>query len=257
MSEKPYRGSNGNKPRQPNVVGKRYGLLSTQCIFDELMQELSREVATETFQKSKRDFVDAYLAEVAVRRCRSDIISEVVQLLLPGLVEEALREKAVDDVIEVDLLPEVIAAEARAVALSELVEQSALTAAQQFTQVRHYASNRLLDGYLLEHLVKLVASGGRCFTERELSGRLLDSAYPLLRLTGSLQGWMLDVLSHRLLHVMHFRNLTVENIPLRTFHRRVFTDIALDVILSELTESLDEDMEQLLEYERLMEEDTG
>ncbi|KAJ8405917.1 hypothetical protein AAFF_G00313540 [Aldrovandia affinis] len=222
----------------------RHCLPWAQWLFDDLLQELVCEVTTAAFQRSKKNFVDAYLAEVAFRHCASDIISEVVQQLLPGLVEETQQEKIVDDVIEAELLPEVIAVEARAVALSELADRDNQLAIQQLTQVRRYASSRLMDVYLMDHLAQLVASQGRCFAENELSGRLLDS-------------WMLDILFHRLFNVLRLRNITIENAPLRTYLRCIFTDIALDVILSELSESLDEDMEHRLEYERQMEEGPG
>ncbi|KAJ8342740.1 hypothetical protein SKAU_G00326680 [Synaphobranchus kaupii] len=236
-----YRGGCTTKMRQPNIAGKRSCLPLAQWLLDDMLQDLVREVTVATLQKCTRDFVDAYLAEVAIRRCASDIISEMVELFIPGLVEEVLREKVVDDVIEAELLPEVLVEEARAVALSELARCESQVTIKQLSQVRQYASSRLMDVFLMDCLLKLVASKGPCFTEKEQSGRLLDS-------------WMLDVLFHQLFSVLQHRDITVENIPLRNYHRRVFTDIALDVILSEFCQSLDEDMEHWLEFERLIEE---
>ncbi|KAG7483889.1 hypothetical protein MATL_G00043080 [Megalops atlanticus] len=240
--EKLMRRGHMAKTRQSNsIAGESCSLQLAQCVLDDLLQELVCEVADAVFRTAMRDFVDTYLAEVAVRQCAADVLSEVVQLLLPRLVEEAQTEMALDDVIESELLPEVIAEEARAVALSELAESDTQVTIKQLTQVMHYANNRLMDTFLMGHLVELVANQGRCFAEMDQSGKLLD-------------GWMLDVLSLQLFNELRLRNITMENVPLRNYHRHVFTDIVLDVMLSELTESLDEDMEHRLEYERKMEE---
>ncbi|XP_064208147.1 uncharacterized protein LOC135263738 isoform X1 [Anguilla rostrata] len=228
--------------RVASIAGERSRFPLAQWLLDDLLLDLVREITVATFQRYTRDFVDVYLAEVTIRRCASEIISEMVQLLLPGLVEEVQREKAVDEVIEADLLPEVLVEEASAVVLSELARCQSQVTIQQFSQVRQYASSWLMDFFLMDCLLELGPSKAQCFTEKEQSGRLLDS-------------WMLDVLFHQLFSVLQHRGITMENIPLRNYHRQVFTDIALDVMLSEFCQSLDEDMEHLLEFEQLMEKD--
>ncbi|XP_064208162.1 uncharacterized protein LOC135263738 isoform X5 [Anguilla rostrata] len=161
--------------RVASIAGERSRFPLAQWLLDDLLLDLVREITVATFQRYTRDFVDVYLAEVTIRRCASEIISEMVQLLLPGLVEEVQREKAVDEVIEADLLPEVLVEEASAVVLSELARCQSQVTIQQFSQVRQYASSWLMDFFLMDCLLELGPSKAQCFTEKEQSGRLLDS----------------------------------------------------------------------------------
>ncbi|XP_061105378.1 uncharacterized protein LOC133133288 [Conger conger] len=169
-----YRGEFETKMRQPNIASKRSCLPLAEWLLDDLLQDMVHEVTVETIQRCTRGFVDSFLAEVTIRRCAADIISEMVQLLLHGLVEEIQREKAADGVIEAELLPEVLVEEARAVALSEMARCESQLTVQQLSQVRQYASSRLMDVFLMDTLLELVARKPWCFTEKKQSGRLLD-----------------------------------------------------------------------------------
>nr|XP_015193119.1 PREDICTED: uncharacterized protein LOC107075662 isoform X6 [Lepisosteus oculatus] len=208
-------------------------------VLDELLQEVLHDVSAEVIRTSVKDLVDTHLAQAAVHHCASDVLSETLALLLLEVARAAQEEAQ----LEAELLPEVVAQEAREVALSVLAERDSETAACQLAQVSHYATKRLLDVFLMGHLVELAASQGQCFLEKELSGRLLDS-------------WMIEMFIHQFFRVQRLREQTLQSAPVRSLHRQIVTDVILDVILSELTESMDEDMGDLLEYEQLMEEGT-
>ncbi|XP_069039042.1 uncharacterized protein [Lepisosteus oculatus] len=208
-------------------------------VLDELLQEVLHDVSAEVIRTSVKDLVDTHLAQAAVHHCASDVLSETLALLLLEVARAAQEEAQ----LEAQLLPEVVAQEAREVALSVLAERDSETAACQLAQVSHYATKRLLDVFLMGHLVELAASQGQCFLEKELSGRLLDS-------------WMIEMFIHQFFRVQRLREQTLQSAPVRSLHRQIVTDVILDVILSELTESMDEDMGDLLEYEQLMEEGT-
>ncbi|XP_066563784.1 uncharacterized protein LOC136752263 isoform X2 [Amia ocellicauda] len=212
---------------------RRFGVVPGR-VYVELLHEVTGEVVSAVFQSSIREHVDAYLAQAAVRHCVDKIISETLAPLLPTLVQEVQVELAEDGVVEFDLLPEVLGEEARAVALSVLAEHDCHIAAQQLTHVCQSAG-RLVDVLLMGQLVELMAGQGQRFREQEQAG------------------WVLNILLHRLCSAQRLRDATLENWPMRVHHRRLFTDVVLDVLLSELTEAVGEDLEDLLEYEQLVE----
>ena len=51
------------------------------------------------------------------------------------------------------------------------------------------------------------------------------------------------------LNVRNQLNYTIRNGPLRRLHEKLVTDVAVDVILEELDSQLEEDLEDLHEYE--------
>lgn len=141
------------KIRQLNMAGKRSCLPLAQWLFDVLLQDIVREVTVATLQGCIRGFVDTFLAEMTIQRCAADIIYEMVQCLLHGLVEELQREKPLDDVIEAEMLPEVLVEESRAVALSELARCESQVIIQQLCKVHSPVHDTFLNALYGMHLL--------------------------------------------------------------------------------------------------------
>ncbi|XP_077162258.1 uncharacterized protein LOC143821782 isoform X2 [Paroedura picta] len=108
-------------------------------------------------------------------------------------------------------------------------------------QVATFAAKQLIDIVLLECLIGKMSSPGLRFFE-EHSSMALDSL-------------MFDILLWQYFSIQHGQQATFENIPLRDFHLKAFTEVALDVILTELNKLAVEDMEDLLEYETGIQEE--
>ncbi|MGH0148264.1 UNVERIFIED_CONTAM: hypothetical protein FKN15_046436 [Acipenser sinensis] len=219
-------------------------------LFGELLQEVMLDVSAEVLRSAVKGFVDSHMTKAAIYDSMSEIVTETVQDLIPGLVREVQAGLAVDSVLEEELLPEVVS---------------------------RYAARRLMDSFLMDHLVALVENHGQSFVQKEQSRKLLDSnnqgfgAYLTLaeqhcspdsiaqvncschKFASCVTGWIVNTLFHQYHSVRRQRDATLENVLLRHHHQKVFTDVALDVILGELTASVDEDVEDLLEYERQME----
>ncbi|XP_058866251.1 uncharacterized protein LOC117397338 isoform X1 [Acipenser ruthenus] len=209
-------------------------------LFGELLQEVMLDVSAEVLRSAVKGFVDSHLTKAAIYDSMSEIVTETAQELIPGLVREVQAGLAVDSVLEEELLPEVVSEEARTVVLSVLGEHDSEISRLQLAQVSHYAARRLMDSFLMDHLVALVENHGQSFVQKEQSRKLLDS-------------WIVNTLFHQYHSVRRQRDATLENVLLRHHHQKVFTDVALDVILGELAASVDEDVEDLLEHERQME----
>eukprot|EP00061_Rhincodon_typus_P007374 g29015.t1 len=56
------------------------------------------------------------------------------------------------------------------------------------------------------------------------------------------------------LNITQHHCLFTKNVALKDYHRKAFTDVVLDVILTELSEHVDKDLADLFRYERQMEE---
>uniref|UniRef100_A0ACB8EYA6 Uncharacterized protein n=1 Tax=Sphaerodactylus townsendi TaxID=933632 RepID=A0ACB8EYA6_9SAUR len=108
-------------------------------------------------------------------------------------------------------------------------------------QVAAFATKQLIDIFLLEHSIGKMSFPGPRFFEKEHSSMVLDSL-------------MFDILLGQFFSIQQWQRTTFENIPLRDFHLRAFTEVALDVILTELNKLTVENMEDLLEYERGVQE---
>ncbi|XP_032905367.1 uncharacterized protein LOC116991123 isoform X3 [Amblyraja radiata] len=121
--------------------------------------------------------------------------------------------------------------------LTELIEETIIPILPQI--VRTYAGKRLIDMFLLEIMLKALGNEGRAFSEEVELDRMLDSS-------------LLDILLDQYLNISHSNCTNIDNVALKDYH--VKADVALNVILTEMSEHMDEDMADLFEYERQVEE---
>ncbi|KAG8434496.1 hypothetical protein GDO86_012757 [Hymenochirus boettgeri] len=64
---------------------------------------------------------------------------------------------------------------------------------------------------------------------------------------------MLDILLKQLVKIQQKQQETFENYSMRIFHQKTFSKMALEVMLAELSMMIDEDLEDIFEYEKLIE----
>ncbi|XP_039620341.1 uncharacterized protein LOC120536062 isoform X2 [Polypterus senegalus] len=186
--------------------------------------------------------VDSHLTRAALNDCTSTLVSETVSILVPALVQEAMDELAVDTFLEEDLIPEVVEEEVRMAVRLALSEHTSATSQQQLAQVRRCAANRLMDSLQMDGLLDLMAAQDGLFSQKQQAARLLD-------------GCMLELLCHQYLASCLLRDTTLQNRPIRRYHRRLFSQVALEAMLTRLEGSLQEDAEDWLEYEKDMQMD--
>ncbi|XP_078235773.1 uncharacterized protein LOC144584149 isoform X2 [Pogona vitticeps] len=70
-----------------------------------------------------------------------------------------------------------------------------------------------------------------------------------------LQSLIFDILLTQFFSLEKEQQVTSVNIPMGEFHLKTFTEVTLDVILTELNKVVEENMEDLLIYERATEEE--
>ncbi|XP_043935008.1 uncharacterized protein LOC122808102 [Protopterus annectens] len=204
-------------------------------ILDGLLNDLMKELSVEALRQNVNAFLDDHLFMNAVIDYMADMMTEVIASMLPRIIQESQAEEHESRVNE-EILPYILETEDRT-----LTNPAAGNPDDLHSQVHSYAGLQLIDMCLLECLAKIAGNQGRTFSEKEQSSRLLDS-------------WILDILLQQSFNFQRLQQATLENVPLRNFHRKVFTDVAVDVIISELAELMEEDMADLLEYEQQVEE---
>ncbi|CAM4687432.1 unnamed protein product [Caretta caretta] len=140
---------------------------------------------------------------------------------------EAILQEVISQVVEED---------AKALAHSVLSDYDAKMIKLQQSQITAIASKQLIDTFLLEHLIGMTSTYDPGFRGKEHSSVVLAS-------------WMFDILVRQYFSIQEQQQTTSENVPLGDFHQKAF-EVALDVILTDLNNLAEEDMEDLLEYER-------
>ncbi|XP_059575492.1 uncharacterized protein LOC106738469 isoform X2 [Alligator mississippiensis] len=205
-------------------------------LLDELLMEVLRDLSSDVFRSAVKDFVDDYLGRAAIFDSMDDIVTEVVQTILSPLPRETVQEMDCEDILE-GIISHVIVEDATALAHSVLGEYDAKLIKLQQHQVTAFASKQLIDIFLLEHLIGTISMQDPGFSGKEHSSVVLAS-------------WMFDILIRQFLSIQEVQQTTLENVPLGDFHRKAFTEVALDVILTELNNLAEEDMEDLHRYER-------
>ncbi|XP_038635455.1 uncharacterized protein LOC119954351 isoform X3 [Scyliorhinus canicula] len=210
-------------------------------VLDTLLEEIVSELTLGLIRTVVEELVSNHLTTAAITESLTEVMAETIEPMVAQLVKEAVSEALLEEILQEEMLTEVVDEEMRNVAMLLLTDYDTEIYEQQQQAVRTYASKRLIDMFLLEKLVKIIGSQGRAFSEKIEMDRLLDS-------------WMLDVLLGQYLNITKHNNLTVENVALRDYHTKAFTNVVLDVILMEMSEYMDEDLADLFQYERQMEQ---
>ncbi|XP_053861265.1 uncharacterized protein LOC128823168 isoform X1 [Malaclemys terrapin pileata] len=205
-------------------------------LLDELFAEVLRDLLAEVFRSAMKDFIEDYLTRAAISDSIDGIVTEVVQMVLSAFLREALQELEYEAILQ-EVISHVVEEDAKALAQSVLCDYDAEMIKLQQSQITAFASKQLIDLFLLEHLIGMTSTYPPGFWGKEHSSVVLLS-------------WMFDILIRQFFSIQEQQQTTSENVPLGDFHQKAFTEVALDVILTELSKLAEEDLEDLLEYER-------
>ncbi|XP_051896002.1 uncharacterized protein LOC127583744 isoform X2 [Pristis pectinata] len=211
-------------------------------ILETLLEEEISDLTRGLIRNVLEEFVNVHLTTATVNKSLTELIMETIEPMVPQLVKETVNEMVLEEILQEDIVPDVLDEEMRNIVLLQLSEHATKVYEQQMEEVRIYAGKRLIDMFLLETLLKTLGNEGRAFSEEIELDRLLDSS-------------MLDILLAQYLNISQYNCVTIDNVALRDYHLKAFTDVALDVILTEMGEHMDEDMADLFQYERQIEAD--
>ncbi|XP_071497012.1 uncharacterized protein [Diadema antillarum] len=219
---------------------------STPSLYKPVARELLRDVVQEEIAlvvpECISELVSEYFIQKDVVAGFNEICSAIISELLPDIIDEAVYEESVLSVFE-----ELIDEEIEHVA-SDFMEDS-FTAGRSMLprspeerlrdeeQVWKLADDFLLDLMLFENLMSSrVLPNQKVWSSEEYLDLFLDSL-------------LLDQVLGLQLELVKRRNVTEECLPLKRFHEKICTNVAIDVVLDELTAHLDQDMAEVDEYE--------
>ncbi|XP_061448262.1 uncharacterized protein LOC133368273 isoform X2 [Rhineura floridana] len=207
----------------------------THSLLDLFLVKATRDVCPNVVKIGVNDFSNDYLNKAAIFNSMDEIVTEVAHAALPKLIQEAQQELEQEEMLDGIILC-VVEEEVKAIIQSVLNECLAEMFKPQQQEVAAFAAKQLIDIFLLERVIGKMSLQGPRFSGKEHSSMILDNL-------------IFDILLRQFFSIQQQQRVSSENIPLGDFHLKAFTNVALDVILTELNKVADEDMEDLLEYE--------
>ncbi|CAH2320262.1 Hypothetical predicted protein [Pelobates cultripes] len=213
--------------------------LFSKSLFNELLLEVVNDLSVNVIRKTMRDFVEDHILNSAVNQFTDEMIISIIQMELPTVIQEIKDEIYLDDIHQY-LINDVVDKEVKSTIHTIFVEHEDERSVLQENQITASANKYLIDTFLLEHLVGLIGTQTLIAFDKDVSLCLLDSM-------------MLDIMLRQHLRIQHGQQVTLENHSMKILHQKAVSGMALEVILTELKMLMDEDMEDVFEYEKDME----
>ncbi|XP_066280221.1 uncharacterized protein [Branchiostoma lanceolatum] len=210
-------------------------------VSEEIMEEVVQEGTEEAIKGAVSDMVGDTIYRGAAYDWTMDLATDVIGEFMPDIVREAVFDVILEQMIDTEIVSEVVEEEARSTSTQVLEKYDNAVQRRELREVASRANKRLLDGVFLHHLLNLFARDGQVMSREDLALKSLD-------------GIVLDNLLQQYFVVRNSRQFTLDNWPTKRLHEKVVTDTAVDVVLTELGQQLDEDMEDLHEYEFQLED---
>ncbi|XP_071111289.1 uncharacterized protein [Haliotis cracherodii] len=197
------------------------------------VMEQCREVVRETVLELAHN----YLEDVMADNILDELLAEEVQDMRNELLEEAVFDIIAEDFLEDEVIGPEVEDEAVVVAKDIIQHYDSKITRREMKSVKEKAGDRLVESLCLDYLLSLISRQGKVWTESDFANRFVDEM-------------MGNILLRQYFGVKTNRDKTIHCKPLRKLHEKVVTDVALDVLLQQLSSSLDEDLADVDEYER-------
>ncbi|XP_020602446.1 uncharacterized protein LOC110041496 [Orbicella faveolata] len=205
-------------------------------VCDNIINEVVKESTVQLVRSAVDEVVVGHMAVIKSGDWLEDLILETIQPMLPRVVTEAMHGFQFDVVID-DIIDEVMEPQLRPVIIEAWRDVVDVDRDKQVKKVSTYAEDHMLDALCLQHLLGQLAGDNLSLYFRDFTDQSLD-------------GMICGLLTQQYLAVNDEQEATQSNSAVREFHQDVFCDVALDVVLEELTGHLDEDIQELLEREK-------
>ncbi|KAM8927683.1 uncharacterized protein RCH25_007935 [Pelodytes ibericus] len=217
---------------------KADAMLKSHSMFamDKILSEAVDSLSIHVVRRTMKTFVDDHLMGSAIRNVMDEILSSIIQTELPSLIQEITDEIHLEAVLT-NVIGSVINEDVKSILHVVLGECEDQISKIQQNQITKSANKYLIDTFLLDHLIGTIGAQKTVRFSRDTSLCLLDSC-------------MLDILLRQHLRIQHVQQVTLENHSMKILHQQAFSNVALEVLLTELSMMIDEDMKDRFEYER-------
>ncbi|KAK3588818.1 hypothetical protein CHS0354_028467 [Potamilus streckersoni] len=204
-----------------------------------IVNEAVRDAATLVVKETVKEMAQDYMQDQYAENVLDDIVDDFIESLGPELLEDAVFEIYAEEFIEKEVIATELEEEVPEIAKEVLSHYDNKITRREMLEVSNQAGEKLIDSFMLEYLITLVARQGYVWTESDYANKLMDDM-------------ITSILLGQQFAVQNDRKKTINNSSLRKIHEKAVTDVALDVLLQHLLASLDEDLADVDEYERGM-----
>lgn len=201
-------------------------------LLDELMMKVVAEEGLGVVREALRELVTDYMEMSVVE----NIVDELVKDEMSVIVEKGLSEATQENIVDEDYVGEEVRVGAHQVVVEVLQYYTDKKRTREIKKVEQYAVKKMVDTACLDKLLSIVTGLGVAEVADEFGDKPLDDM-------------ILTILLDQYMDVYTKQRSTLDNAPIKRWHKNLMADVALDLILDELCNSLDEDLADLDEYE--------
>ncbi|RNA43038.1 hypothetical protein BpHYR1_042902 [Brachionus plicatilis] len=212
--------------------------------FDPIAEEYIENVKIDAYNQVPR--VDYYNSIPRTNKHAIDVAEDIYQAEISNLVrnmaqktlnEEKNYSHSLERPVFNSIFEPVIKIMLTDIAQEVLNERNKKIKTIESNAIKKVAKEKLVNNLMLDRMLDTVAQHGKVVAENDDVSRLMDAM-------------ALDVLLNTLTGVGKIKEKTTKNYPLKKFHLNSFMNVALDILVGELSSSLEEDMKELNYFEK-------
>lgn len=206
-------------------------------LFEEAIQDSTEEVVRDTVRELASDHMSVNSTAAVV----DDLLLDHLQDIEGEMVDDVILEVILEEFINTYVIEPEMEEEISEIAKEVLEHYDTKIEKKELREISKKAGNRLLESICLEYLLSLISRQGKVWNESDHANKFLDDV-------------ILNILVSQYTNVIINREKTISNQSLKKLHEKVVSDVALDLLLQQLSSSLDEDLADVDEYERGIDE---
>lgn len=206
-------------------------------LVEEAIQDSTEEVVRETVRELASDHMRVNSTVAVV----DDILLDHLQDIQGEIVDDVILEVILEEFINVYVIEHELEEEMSEIAKDVLEHYDTKIEKKELREISNKAGDRLMESICLEYLLSLISRQGKVWNESDLANKFLDDV-------------ILNILLGQYTDVIFNMEKTISNKTLKKLHEKVVSDVALDLLLQQLSSSLDEDLADVDEYERGIDE---
>ncbi|CAF0990634.1 unnamed protein product [Adineta ricciae] len=212
-----------------------------------------RDLISEDRQKPRSTYNDPMLTGIVQDVVNTEVYSMTTDITRETVADNLQYGRSMRDIYQ-DIESETIGELSRETAYDTTSTEKKFVSQVQLNSISKHAQNKLLDTIVLDQLIrKYIGQSGSVVDVDDLS-RFLDGTHTYLNLyiffIHVILATILDNLIYQYQDITESRSRTLDNYALRKFHLNSFMNMTMDLLLTELSASLIEDMKDLDEQER-------
>lgn len=187
--------------------------------------------------KSGEDWLSALMNDRIANSVFEDLLDSHIDNIKDELITDIIQEVVIDGYLEAEIIDIEVEEECADIAQNMLNRFDSKLMKKELKEVSKKADDKLMDLFIGEQLLILVAKQGKVWGENDHYNKIMD-----------------DFILNRLLEQYYFvrneRQKTLASKPMRKLHEKAVSEVAMDLLLQQMHASLDEDLADVDEYER-------